>query len=76
MLDEGEFVVAMHLIQRRLCGCEIPESISATTRPKSRPLIIIAQASENEIDSYAHIFTWLREKEEEHLSSEFPMKLF
>ncbi len=69
MLDEGEFVVAMHLIQKRLCGFEIPESIPAHARPTSRPLLVIAQANEQEIDAYSNIFDWLRQHDDEFLDS-------
>eukprot|EP00794_Sanderia_malayensis_P008231 gene8231-9113_t len=70
MLDEGEFVIAMHLIQKRLCGNEIPESIPPHVRPTSRPLLVIAQANQNEIEAYSAVFDWLRQHDEDILSSE------
>ena len=69
MLDEGEFVVAMHLIQNRLCGLPIPDSLSTNTRPKSRPLLVIAQANEHEMAAYSTIFDWMRKEEGDVLSS-------
>ena len=59
MLDESEFAVAVHLIQRRLCGFDIPVSIPNTWRPEPRPLLVIRQINEEELQSYGTIFVWL-----------------
>ena len=59
MLDESEFAVAVHLIQRRLCGFDIPVSIPNTWRPEPRPLLVIRQLNEQELQSYGTIFVWL-----------------
>ena len=59
MLDESEFAVAVHLIQRRLCGFDIPVSILNTWRPEPRPLLVIRQINEEELQSYGTIFVWL-----------------
>ena len=59
MLDESEFAVAIHLIQRRLCGFDIPISIPNSWRPDTRPLLVIKQISNEELQSYGAIFVWL-----------------
>ena len=71
MLDEGEFVVAIHLIQRRLCGFDIPESIESNARPKSRPLLVIKQANQDELDAYASVFGWLQPQDDGLQNSKF-----
>lgn len=78
MLDEGEFVVAIHLIQRRLCGFDIPESIESHARPKSRPLLVIKQANQDELDAYGNVFGWLQPEDDGLQNSKFypvPSKL-
>lgn len=58
MLDEAEFAVAVHLIQRRLCGFDIPDSIPSSWRPESRPLLVVSQITEEELGAYGAIFDW------------------
>ena len=69
MLDECEFAVAVHLIQRRLCGFDIPELIPLDCRPVSRPLLIIKQANNEELDAYSSVYNWLSPEEKGILTS-------
>ena len=59
MLDESEFAVAVHLIQRRLCGFAIPDSIQNSWRPEPRPLLVIKQIDDEELGAYGTVFDWL-----------------
>ncbi|XP_065069340.1 uncharacterized protein LOC135694496 [Rhopilema esculentum] len=74
MLDECEFAVAVHLIQRRLCGFDIPELIPLECRPAPRPLLIIKQASDEELDAYSVVYNWLSPEEKGILKSETVLK--
>lgn len=57
-LDIAEFAVAMHLIQSRLKGTDIPLKLPETLSPKHLPRISIPFISEEEKAAYERAFTW------------------
>lgn len=63
MLDETEFAVAVHLIQRRLCGFDIPDSFPNSWRPEPRPLLVVKKINDEELDIYKTVFHWLAPEE-------------
>lgn len=57
-LDIAEFAVAMHLIQSRLKGTDIPLKLPKTLSPKHLPRISIPFISVEEKAAYERAFRW------------------
>lgn len=58
MLDISEFAVAIHLIQSRLKGTDIPDKLPETLAPVNLPLINIPALSHVEKEVYEKVFKW------------------
>ena len=58
MLDVSEFAVAMHLIQSRLKGVNIPERLPETLPPVSGPRIEVPAILRDERYAYKKAFLW------------------
>ena len=76
MLSSGEFAVAMHLIQKRLCGYGIPSTLPSTLKPELRPLVYIPPFKEDEERAYGKIFDWINPSEDHHLHSKWYTHIF
>lgn len=57
-LDISEFAVAMHLIQSRLKGTDIPLKLPETLAPTHVPHVNIPVVSEEEKSAYEKAFMW------------------
>ena len=58
MLDTAEFAIAMHLIQSRLKGTDIPEKLPETLNPVYLPTVDIPAMSQEEKEVYEKAFIW------------------
>lgn len=58
MLDIDEFAVAMHLIQSRLKGKNIPEKLPETLTPVNSPTVDVPAMLEEEREAYGRAFSW------------------
>ena len=57
-LDTAEFAIAMHLIQSRLKGTDIPEKLPETLNPVYLPTVDIPAISPEEKEVYEKAFMW------------------
>ena len=57
-LDISEFAVAMHLIQSRLKGTDIPLKLPETLAPSHVPHVSIPVVSKEEKAAYEKAFMW------------------
>ena len=57
-LDIAEFAIAMHLIQSRLKGTDIPEKLPETLAPVYLPTVNIPAMSAEEKGVYEKAFMW------------------
>ena len=57
-LDIAEFAVAMHLIQSRLKGTDIPLKLPETLTPNHLPHVNIPAVSDKEKAAYEKAFMW------------------
>ena len=57
-LDTAEFAIAMHLIQSRLKGTDIPEKLPETLNPVYLPTVDIPAMSPEEKEVYEKAFMW------------------
>lgn len=67
MLDISEFAVAMHLIQRRLKGTDIPEKLPGTLAPAKLPQVNIPVMLEEEKQAYEKAFKWKNDVKTGHI---------
>ena len=58
MLDIDEFAVAMHLIQSRLKGKNIPEKLPETLTPVNSPTVDVPAMLQEEREAYGRAFLW------------------
>ena len=58
MLDISEFAVAMHLIQSRLKGIDIPDKLPETLVPANLPHVNIPALLQEEKEAYEKAFMW------------------
>ena len=58
MLDISEFAVAMHLIQSRLKGTDIPDRLPQSLAPTHLPPVNIPALSQKEKEAYEKAFMW------------------
>lgn len=58
LLDVSEFATAMHLIQQRLRGSEIPEKLPTSLTPVRATLTIVTPMSTEEWNAYNKTFVW------------------
>lgn len=58
MLDISEFAVAMHLIQSRLKGIDIPDKLPETLVPANLPQVNIPALLQEEKEAYEKAFMW------------------
>ena len=66
-LDTSEFAVAMHLIQSRLKGTDIPEKLPGTLAPGKLPQVNIPVMSEEEKQAYEKAFKWKTDVKTGHI---------
>ena len=57
-LDIAEFAVAMHLIQSRLKGTDIPLKLPETLTPTYLPHVNILAVTKEEKEVYEKVFMW------------------
>lgn len=70
MLDISEFAVAMHLIQSRLKGTDIPEKLPETLAPAYFPHITVPPLSQEEKEAYEKAFMWKTSAKTGHVDAE------
>lgn len=58
LLDVSEFATAMHLIQLRLRGSEIPQKLPTSLTPVRAIITIVPEMSTEEWNAYNKIFVW------------------
>lgn len=58
MLDISEFTTAMHLIQLRLRGFDIPDKLPPSLTPSAVEITEIPKITENEMSVYKKTFDW------------------
>ena len=69
MLDTAEFAIAVHLIQSRLVGLEIPRSLPQTLSLQHLPLVKVPQMTMSEWEAYQNTFSWKDEHNTGYLDS-------
>ena len=58
MLDAAEFAIAVHLIQSRLRGLEIPSSLPQTLILQHLPFVKVPVMTQAEWEAYQSTFSW------------------
>ena len=58
MLDISEFAVALHLIQSRLRGMDIPKTLPQNLMPIHIPQLVVPAMTQEERDAYEKTFAW------------------
>ena len=71
MLDISEFAVAMHLIQSRLKGTDIPEKLPETLAPAYFPHITVPALSQEEKEAYEKAFMWETSAKTGHVDGKY-----
>lgn len=71
MLDASEFATAMHLIQLRLRGFDIPEKLPPSLTPSNGNIINIPKITGKEMDIYQKTFEWKDKSKTGYIDSEY-----
>ena len=58
VLDISEFAVALHLIQSRLRGMDIPKTLPQNLMPIHIPQLVVPAMTQEERDAYEKTFAW------------------
>ena len=71
MLDISEFAVAMHLIQSRLKGTDIPERLPETLAPAYFPHVKVPAILQEEKEAYEKTFMWKTNAKTGHVDGKY-----
>ncbi|XP_001635963.2 actin cytoskeleton-regulatory complex protein PAN1 isoform X2 [Nematostella vectensis] len=74
-LDVSEFATAMHLIQLRLKGFDIPEKLPSTLAPVRVPFVELPTMTIDERKAYQHIFDWKENNQSGSIDTETSCEL-